>query len=73
MDEVSKIKCPTLIVEPGAHPIGTGSAFPEMAKRILRSERLVYENSRHNLYDYLPERCVADVLAFLQKHFPQGR
>lgn len=71
MDEISKIRCPTLIVEPGAHPIGTGSAFAEMEKRIPRAERIVYENGRHNLYDYLPERCVADSLAFLRRHFPE--
>ena len=73
MDEVSKIQCPTLIVEPGAHPIGTGSAFAEMEKRIPNSERIVYENGRHNPYDYLPERCVSDALAFLQRHFPEER
>ena len=71
MNQVSKIQCPTLIVEPGAHPIGTGSAFAEMTKRISRSERIVYENGRHNLYDYLPERCVADTIAFLRRHFPE--
>jgi 3-oxoadipate enol-lactonase len=70
MDDVDKIRCPVLIVEPGAHPIGTGSAFAEMEERIPNAERLVYENGRHNLYDYLPERCVADALTFLRKHFP---
>jgi pimeloyl-ACP methyl ester carboxylesterase len=73
MDEVSKIQCPTLIVEPGAHPIGTGAAFAEMEKRIPKAERVVYENGRHNVFDYLPERCVTDTLAFLQKHFPEER
>lgn len=71
MDQVGKIRCPTLIVEPGAHTIGTGSAFAEMQKRIPGAERLVYENGRHNVFDYLPERCVADALAFLKRHFPQ--
>ena len=71
MEEVGRIGCPTLIVEPGAHTIGAGSAFAEMQKRIPGSERIVYENGRHNLYDYLPERCVADTLAFLERHFPQ--
>ncbi len=70
MHEVSKIQCPTLIVEPGAHTIGTGSAFAEMESRIPQAERIVYENGRHNVFDYLPDRCVADALAFLKKHFP---
>ncbi|MGZ5123817.1 MAG: alpha/beta fold hydrolase [Burkholderiales bacterium] len=73
MNEVARIRCPTLIVEPGAHTIGTGSAFEEMEKRIAGSERLVYENGRHNLYDYLPDRCVADTLDFLRRHFPEER
>jgi len=73
MDEVAKIQCPTLIVEPGAHTIGTGSAFAEMEQRIPKAERIVYENGRHNVFDYLPDRCVADALAFLQKHFPEER
>jgi pimeloyl-ACP methyl ester carboxylesterase len=70
MEEVAKIRCPTLIVEPGAHTIGTGSAFAEMENRIPSAERIVYENGRHNVFDYLPQRCVADALAFLRKHFP---
>ena len=71
LDQVHKIHCPTLIVEPGAHSIGTGSAYAEMAKRIPNSERVTYENGRHNLYDYQPDRCVAEVLRFLSKNFPQ--
>jgi pimeloyl-ACP methyl ester carboxylesterase len=42
-----------------------------MEKLIPRSERIVYENGRHNLYDYLPERCAADTLSFLRRHFPR--
>ena len=37
------------------------------------AERIVYANARHNVFDYLQERCVADALAFLQKHFPEER
>lgn len=69
LDEVSKITCPTLIVEPGAHKIGA-NMFAEMEKRIKGSERIVYENARHNIFDYLPERCAQDTLAFLARHFP---
>lgn len=70
LDDVNRIRCPTLIIEPGAHSIGTGSAYAQMQKRISGSERIVYENGRHNIYDYLPERCVQDVLEFLRRHFP---
>ena len=44
-----------------------------MAKRVPHAERIAYANARHNVFDYLPERCVADALAFLQKHFPEER
>ena len=70
MDEIHAIKCPTLLVAPGAEPIGSLSAYPEMIKRIKGAELVVYENARHNIYDYLPDRCVADVLRFHDKHFP---
>ena len=71
MDEVSAIRCPTLMVIPGGEPIGSSSLYGEMARRIRDSEVMTYENARHNIYDYLPDRCVADALAFLRKRFPQ--
>ena len=46
-------------------------AFAQMEQRIPQAERIVYESARHNVFDYLPERCVADALAFLRKHFPE--
>jgi 3-oxoadipate enol-lactonase len=73
MSEIGQIRCPTLIIEPGSHSIGTGSAYAEMQKRIPGSECIVYENGRHNVYDYLPERCVRDTLDFLSRHFAGQR
>jgi pimeloyl-ACP methyl ester carboxylesterase len=70
MDEIHAIKCPTLIVAPGAEPIGAVSLYDEMMKRIKDAELIIYENARHNVYDYLPDRCVADVLKFHDKRFP---
>jgi pimeloyl-ACP methyl ester carboxylesterase len=70
MDEVDAIKCPTLIVKPGEEPIGDGSAYEEMHERIPASELLVYEGGRHNIGDYLADRCAADALSFLRRHFP---
>ena len=69
MDEVGAIRCPTLIVVPGAVTIGSGSLYGEMHKRIRGSEMVVYENARHNIWDYLPERCANDALGFLKRHF----
>lgn len=71
MDDIGRIKCPTLIVGPGAEPIGHAGAYEEMSKRIAGAELVYYENARHNVCDYLPERCVSDVLGFLGRHFPQ--
>ena len=70
MDEIHAIKCPTLIVAPGAEPIGAVSLYDEMMKRIKDAELIIYENARHNVYDYMPDRCVADVLKFHDKRFP---
>ena len=72
MDEIHAIKCPTLIVAPGAEPIGAVSLYDEMMKRIKDAELIIYENARHNVYDYMPDRCVADVLKFHAKRFPAG-
>lgn len=70
MDEVHRIKCPTLVVVPGDEPIGDSALYEEMKKRIPDCELIYYEKARHNICDYLPERCVADVLKFLEQHFP---
>ena len=42
----------------------------EMIKRIKDSQLVVYEKARHNVYDYMPDRCVADILKFLGRRFP---
>ena len=70
MDEVGSIKCPTLIVAPGEEPIGDGAAYQEMHQRIAASELLIYEGGRHNIGDYLADRCAADALSFLKRRFP---
>jgi len=70
MDEVGAIKCPTLIVAPGEEPIGDGAAYQEMHQRVPASELLIYEGGRHNIGDYLADRCATDALNFLQRHFP---
>ena len=70
MDEIHAIKCPTLLVAPGAEPIGSVSLYSEMMKRLKDAELVVYDNARHNVYDYLPDRCVADALTFHDKRFP---
>ena len=70
-EEVHRIACPTLIVVPGAAKIGQAHLFDEMKRRIAKSELVVYEDAPHNICDFLPDRCAADALGFLRRHFPR--
>jgi pimeloyl-ACP methyl ester carboxylesterase len=65
MDEVGKIKCPTLIVAAGKEKIGHASAYDDMHKRIAGSTLKLFDTGAHNICDGYPDRCVADLLAFL--------
>lgn len=67
-EQLHRIKCPTLVVVPGAGRIGDTSVYLPMKLRIPRSEILVYEGERHSICEYLPHRCVADLLSFLERH-----
>lgn len=69
MDEVPRIRCPTLMIAPGDEPIGSIATYHEMKTRVRDGELLVYEGARHNINDYLADRCAADILAFLQRRF----
>jgi 3-oxoadipate enol-lactonase len=74
-DELHKITCPTLLVVPGAGKIGDYSGFHRMKASIGNLEFNIYENMPHNVWDSMPERCVADTLSFLDAHgylAPQG-
>lgn len=68
MDEVDRIRCPTLIVAAGKERIGHASAYDEMHKRIAGSELRLYDTAGHNICDGYPERCIDDLLAFLQRN-----
>jgi pimeloyl-ACP methyl ester carboxylesterase len=73
MDDLAKIRCPTLIVAPGEESIGNASAYAQMQRLIPGSELLVYEGARHNIGDYLADRCAQDALDFLARNFPVGQ
>ena len=68
MDDVAKIKCPTLIVAAGKEQIGHASAYGEMKKRIKDSELKLYDTAGHNICDGYADRCADDLLVFLKKH-----
>lgn len=67
MDDVVRIKCPTLIVAPAGDAIGNASAYADMHRRIGGSELVTYDVANHNICDYLADRCARDALEFLNR------
>jgi 3-oxoadipate enol-lactonase len=72
-DEVGGIRCPTLVVVPGAEPIGSTANYEPFRRRVPDIEMRVYEGAPHNICDAFPDRCVGDVLDFLGRRFGLGR
>jgi 3-oxoadipate enol-lactonase len=72
MDDLPAIRCPTLMVVPGAETVGHAGDYDRMAALISGSEILRYPGLPHNICDIVPDRCAADVLAWLDRRFPQG-
>ena len=68
-DRLAEIRCPTLIVMPGAETVGGTENYDVMRETIPDMEFLAYEGLPHNICDAVPDRCVADVLAFLERRF----
>jgi 3-oxoadipate enol-lactonase len=71
-DELPRIKCPTLLVMPGAETVGGTENYQVMRAKIPDCEVIAYEGLPHNICDIVPDRCAADILAFLRKRFPEG-
>lgn len=71
-DQLHRIKCPTLVVYPGAETVGSTHNYDAMRERIPDVEVLSYEGLPHNICDSVPDRCAEDVLKFLGKRFPSG-
>jgi len=68
-DRLHEIKCPTLVVYPGAETVGSTHAYDSMRERIPDVDVISYEGMPHNICDSLPDRCVEDVLTFLRWRF----
>lgn len=66
-DDLHRITCPTLIVAPGAEPIGDHGQYERMRDRIPDAALISYDGMPHNIGDAAPERCTADLLAFLAR------
>jgi len=71
-DELHRIQCPTLLAMPGAETVGGTENYAVMRARIPDVELIAYEGLPHNICDIVPERCAADVLAFLDRRFGKG-
>lgn len=72
MDDLARVRCPTLMIAPGDEAIGSAGAYGEMHRRIAGSELVVYEGARHNMADYLGDRCARDAMAFFARHLSAG-
>jgi len=68
-DRLHEIKCPTLVVYPGAETVGSLRNYDAMRDRIPDVQVIAYENMPHNICDALPDRCAEDVLTFLRWRF----
>jgi 3-oxoadipate enol-lactonase len=71
-EELGRIRCPTLVVVPGAEPIGSTANYEPFRRLVPDVEMRVYEGAPHNICDAFPERCAADALDFLSRRFGLG-
>ena len=71
-DQLHRIRCPTLVVVPGAEPIGSTANYEPFRRHVREVEMRVYEGAPHNICDASPDRCAGDVLDFLGRHFGLG-
>jgi pimeloyl-ACP methyl ester carboxylesterase len=69
--ELDKIRCPVLVVVPGADPIHPhGHDYQLIKQRIAHCEFVVYEGLPHNITDAVPDRCAEELKRFLLKAHP---
>lgn len=67
--EVERIRCPTLVVIPGAETVGSRENYAPF-RRLADVEFRVYDGLPHNICDAVPDRCAADLADFLARRFP---
>jgi pimeloyl-ACP methyl ester carboxylesterase len=71
-DQVDRIACPTLVVIPGAEPIGSTANYEPFRRHVKDVEMRIYKGAPHNICDAFPDRCSGDVLDFLGRRFGLG-
>jgi pimeloyl-ACP methyl ester carboxylesterase len=68
LDELARIRCPTLAIAPGGDPIHKREHYQVLEQRIPECEFVVYEGLPHNITDAVPDRCAEDYRRFLLAH-----
>jgi 3-oxoadipate enol-lactonase len=71
-DQLGRIQCPTLVVVPGAEPIGSTANYEPFRRLVSDVEMRVYDGAPHNICDAFPDRCTGNVLEFLTRRFGLG-
>lgn len=66
-EEIKQVKCPTLIMWGDSDGLVNVEAAARFHADIPNSELLIYENMGHVPMEEIPERSVADFIAFLRK------
>jgi len=66
--ELAKIRCPVLVVVPGADPIHPVDDYLLLKRQLSHCDFVVYEGLPHNITDAVPDRCAEELRRFLQKH-----
>ena len=72
LDEAAKNDTAWLGRFVGLMTVGGTENYAVMRTRIPDVELIAYEGLPHNICDIVPERCAADVLAFLDRRFGKG-
>jgi 3-oxoadipate enol-lactonase len=63
-DRLPEISCPCLFVVASGDPVHSMENY-EVLKRVPNHRFVVFENMPHNITDAVPERCLAELLPFL--------
>jgi pimeloyl-ACP methyl ester carboxylesterase len=68
-EDLARISCPVLVVYPGEETVGGTDGYEPYRRHVKDVRLLEYEHMPHNICDMAPERCAADLLAFLRERF----
>ncbi len=68
-DQLHRIQCPTLVLFPGGETVGSVHGYDAFARHVKDVRMVEYPHMPHNVADMLPDRCVAEILAFHREKF----